>query len=81
MCVGDIVILQADKSECHCHWKLAEVCFTKEGRDQKLQSVALPYKQQGHGKQYKGVENTLIERSVQKLALILPVKEQVFDRS
>ena len=81
VCVGDIVIVQPDKSEFHGHWRLAQVCSTKEGRDQKVRSVTLRYKQQGHGKLYKGVEDTLIERSVHRLVLILPVEEQVVDSS
>ena len=66
LCVGDVVIVQPDKSEFHGHWRLAQVSSTKEGRDQKVRSVTLRYKQQGHGKQYKGVEDTLIERSVHR---------------
>ena len=81
VCVGDIVIVQPDKSEFHGHWRLAQVCSTKEGRDQKVRSVTLRYKQQGHGKLYKGVEDTLIECSVHRLVLILPVEEQVVDSS
>ena len=34
------------------------------------------YKRQGHGRMYKGVEDTVIERSVHRLVLILPVEEQ-----
>ena len=77
LCVGDVVIVQPDKKEFHGHWKLAQVCSTKEGRDQKVRSVTLRYKQQGHGKTYKGVEDTTIERSVHRLVLILPVEDQV----
>ena len=76
LCVGDIVIVQPDKKEFHGHWKLAQVCAIKEGRDQKVRSVTLRYKQQGHGKMYKGVEDTVIERSVHRLVLVLPVEEQ-----
>ena len=68
--------MQPDKSEFHSHWRLAQVCSIKKGRDQRVRSVTLRYKQQGHGKMYKGVEDTLIERSVHRLVLILPVEEQ-----
>ena len=80
LCIGDIVIVQPDKHEFHGHWKLAQVCSVKEGRDQKVRSVTLRYKQQGYGNQYKGVEDTLIERSVHRLVLILPVEEQVVNQ-
>ena len=79
--IGNIVIVQPDKNEFHGHWKLAQVYSTKEGRDKKIRSVTLRYKQQGHGKMYKGTEDTLIERSAHRLVLILPVEEQVLTSS
>ena len=57
------------------------MCSIKEGHDQKVQSVTLRYKQQGHGKRYKGVKDTLIECLVYRLVLILPVEEQLTNSS
>ena len=57
------------------------MCSIKEGHDQKVRSMTLPYKQQGHGKHYKGVEDTLIGCLVHRLVLILPVEEQSTDSS
>ena len=74
--IGDIVIVQPDKKEFHGHWKLAQVCRAEAGRDGKVRSVTLRYKQQGKDNTYKGVMDTEITRSVHRLVLILPVEEQ-----
>ena len=74
--VGDIVIVQPDKVEFHGHWRLAQVCSAEKARDGKVRSVKLRYKQQGHGKAYKGLQDTEITRSVHRLVLILPLEEQ-----
>ena len=74
--VGDIVIVQPDKKEFHSHWRLAQVCRAEKGRDERVRSVTLRYKQQGKNNTYKGLMDTEITRSVHRLVLILPVEEQ-----
>ncbi len=76
--VGDVVVVQPEKPKLFKgNWRLAQVCKTDPGRDGKVRSVTLRYKRQGDNyKQYKGVEDTEIQRSVHRLVMILPVEEQ-----
>ena len=80
LCIGDVVIVQPDKPELFKgRWRLAQVCKADPGRDGKVRSVTLRYKRQGQGdkcKEYKGVEDSHIQRSVHRLVMILPVEEQ-----
>ena len=78
VCVGDVVLVQPEKPELFKgKWRLAQVCKTDPGRDGKVRSVTLRYKRQGDNyKQYKGVEDTEIQRSVHRLVMILPIEEQ-----
>ena len=72
---GDIVLVQ-DRKALRGQWKLAEVLEAIPGRDGKVRDVTLRYKIQASGKQassskYKGAPDTVVQRSVHRLVLIL----------
>ena len=72
---GDIVLVQ-DRNALRGQWKLAEVVEARVGRDGKVRDVTLRYKSQGSGKQatsskYTGAPDTIVQRSVHRLVLIL----------
>ncbi|KAK4304812.1 hypothetical protein Pmani_023247 [Petrolisthes manimaculis] len=72
---GDIVIVQ-DSNAVRGVWRLAQVLNAEPGRDGKVRDVSLRYKIQKPGKRYNGQEDKVINRSVHRLVVLLPVEEQ-----
>ncbi|XP_045117670.1 uncharacterized protein LOC123508203 [Portunus trituberculatus] len=72
---GDIVLVQ-DNEMIRGKWKLAQVCQAEPGRDGKIRDVVLRYKNLSSDSIYKGKGDRLINRSVHRLVLLLPVEDQ-----
>ena len=75
LCIGDIVLVQ-DSKALRGKWKLAEVHSVKENEDGKVRDVVLRYKVQNDSENYTGSKDVLINRSVHRLVLIIPVDER-----
>ena len=75
VCVGDIVLLQ-DSNSIRGKWLLAEVCEGEPGSDGKVRDVKIRYKTLSDAKDYEGSKDMIINRSVHKLILILPVDQK-----
>ena len=75
VCVGDIVLVQDAKS-LRGQWKLAEVAEADPSTAGKVRNVVLRYKNQDSQKLYTGSKDILINRSVHRLVVILPIEER-----
>ena len=76
--VGDVVLV-VDSNPLSKHYKLARVHEVFPGADGKVRRVALTYKTykvQGKPMEYAGAHDTIVNRSVQRLALLVPVEDQ-----
>ena len=73
--LGDIVRIQ-DSKTLRVDWKLAEVNQVKPSSDSKVRDVVLRYKVQSDGRDYKGVKDTMIDRSVRRLVIVVPAEER-----
>lgn len=72
---GDVVLVQ-DSDLIRGNWKLAQVFEAEPGRDGKVRDVVLRYKPSSCNNQYDGKKDRLVNRSVHRLVLLLPVEEQ-----
>ena len=72
---GDIVLVQ-EKNAIKGSWKLAEVCNAPLSRDGKVRNVSIRYKVNDNSKLYEGKRDSIVDRSVHSLVLILPIEEQ-----
>ena len=73
--VGDIVLIQ-DKNALKGVWKLAQVVKTYYGSDHMVRNVTLRYKLNKSGPNYIGQSDSLVDRSVRSLVIVLPIEEQ-----
>ncbi|KAK4318700.1 hypothetical protein Pmani_010328 [Petrolisthes manimaculis] len=73
--VGDIVLLQESNAVIG-KWKLAQVVLVIPGHDDKVRNVTLRYKIQKPDKKYNGEPDMLVNRSVHRLVVLLPIEEQ-----
>ena len=73
--VGNLVLVK-DSISLRGQWKLAQVCDVFTSGDNVVRNVAIRYKQQSPGVEYKGVQDTVIKRSAHSLVVLLPVEEQ-----
>ena len=74
--VGDVVLV-TDSNQLRGSYNLARVTETHVGKDSRVRSVTLVYKQYKIGESvraYKGARDVSIKRSVQRLILLVPVK-------
>lgn len=71
---GDIVLVQ-DSDLIRGNWKLAQVEKVKSGSDGKVRDVILRYKISKSDSMCEG-KDRLINRSVHRLVLLLPIEEQ-----
>ena len=79
---GDIVLIQ-DSNQIRGQWKLGKVCEVFPGEDGRVRKVQVSYKNPKPGEpphKYTGRGYVTVERSVNRLVLLLPVdeKEQQF---
>ena len=65
-----------DSNAVRGKWKLAEVCEVEPGSDGKVRNVKVRYKNQGQTGGYEGSKDIVVNRSVHRLVLILPVEEK-----
>ena len=72
---GDIVLVQ-DSNNIRGQWKLAQVCEAIPGRDGKVRDVKIRYKNVDEGHKYRGCQDTIVNRSVRRLVVLLPKEEQ-----
>ena len=73
--MGDIVLIQ-DSKLVRGKWQLGKVIKVFQGQDGKVRRVVVGYKQQEETKdQYVGSKYTTVERSVNRLVVILAVDE------
>ncbi|XP_067939577.1 uncharacterized protein [Watersipora subatra] len=75
--IGDIVMVK-DSNALRSQYHLAEVCQTHPDSNDTVRRVSIRYKNFRSGKMtktYSGSPDTVITRSVHKLALIIPVEE------
>ena len=68
MLVGDVVLIQ-DSNNLRGQWKMGKIVAANPGVDGKIRRVSVQYNLAGH------CSSTVIERSVQRLVLIIPVDE------
>ena len=73
--VNDIVLVQ-DSNVVRGTWKLAQVVTAEVGRDGKVRDVAIRYKPQRPGIEYKGQSDIVTKRSAHRLVVLLPAEEQ-----
>ena len=76
--IGDVVLI-TDSNSLKGTYNLALVCETHPGKDGKIRTVTLSYKNYKVGessKVYKGAKDVKVRRSVQRLVLISPIEEQ-----
>ena len=72
---GDVVLVK-DSNAVRGKWKLAQVMTAVPGSDNKVRNVTLRYKATKSGVKYNGQRDTVIDRSVHNIVVILPVQEQ-----
>ena len=72
---GDVVLVQ-DSDLIRGNWKLAQVETAEPGRDGKVRDVVVRYKISNSNPTCKAGKDRLINRSVHRLVLLLPVEEQ-----
>lgn len=75
----DDVVLVADSNAIRGEYRLARVTETHPGRDGSVRKVTITYKNFKTGKDvrsYSGAKNTTVTRSVQRLAILVPVEDQ-----
>ena len=73
------VVLLLDKNSLRGEYRLALVTQTHPGKDGKVRTVTISYKNFKTGEkvnEYKGQKYTSIKRTVQRLVLLIPVEEQ-----
>ena len=76
--VGDVVLVQ-DSNEVRGKWKLGIVSETHPGKDDKVRSVKIQYKNPKNGERcgvYEGHNHITIERPVQKIVVVIPAEER-----
>ncbi|KAK3896107.1 hypothetical protein Pcinc_000205 [Petrolisthes cinctipes] len=72
---GDIVLVQ-DNDLVRGNWRLAQVFQANAGKDGKVRDVVLRYKPLCSSDEYKGRKDRLVNRSVHRLVLLLPIEDQ-----
>ena len=73
--VGDIVLI-LDKNTLKGEYRLGRVVETHPSKDGNVRKVSVAYKNFMVGKkvsEYKGVKDTIVKRSVQRLVLLVPI--------
>ena len=78
LCPGDVVLV-ADSNVHRGEYRLAEVVEVFSGTDNKVRQATVSYKNYRAGEklhEYKGAKPTIVKRSVQRLALLIPVEER-----
>ena len=73
--VGDIVLVK-DANVLKGTWKLAEVITADGGRDDLVRNVKLRYKICKPGRDYEGTKDKVMDRSVHRLIVLIPVEER-----
>ena len=76
--VGDLVIVE-NSNLCRGQWTIGEVSKIHPSSDDRVRNVDVRYKNlppNEDPKQYKGVKDSIITRSVQRLVVICPVEEK-----
>ena len=73
--IGDIVLVQ-DPNPVRGKWKLAQVANVEQGRDGMVKEVKLRYKLCKPGEKYHGDRYKTMNRSLQRLVVLLPIQEQ-----
>ena len=73
--IGDIVLVQ-DANSVRGKWKLAQVIKTYVGSDDKVRNVTIRYKLNKSGTTYHGQNDSIVNRSVHSLVIIIPIEEQ-----
>ena len=75
VCPKDIVLVK-DSNAVKGIWKIAEVISVDVGRDGLVRTVTLRYKICQPGISYKGSKDKMMERSVHRLVILIPVEER-----
>lgn len=75
---GDIALVQ-DSNAVRGSWKMAEIIKAEPGRDGRVRDVTIRYKTQKTGDKYDGQVDILVNRSVHRLVVILPVDERTYN--
>ena len=76
--VGDVVLV-SDSNTLRGTYSLGLVHATHPGKDGKVRTVTISYKNYKVGesiKEYKGAKDVLVRRSVQRLVLISPIEQR-----
>ena len=73
--IGDIVLVQ-DANSLSGKWKLAQVIKTHVGSDDKVRDVTIRYKLNKSGTTYHGQNDSIVNRSVHSLVIVIPIEEQ-----
>ena len=77
ICPGDVVIV-ADKNTLRGEYRLAVVKEVFPGPDGKVRKATVQYKKYRTGeplREFRGAENVVVTRAVQRLALLVPVEQ------
>ena len=75
MCEGDVVLVQ-ETGAIRGAWSLAEVVEALPGSDGNVRDVKIRYKPTSADIKYSGVKDIVINRSVHRLVLLLPVEQR-----
>ena len=70
------IVLVKDSNTLKGTWKIAEVISVDVGRDGLVRTATLRYKIGQPGASYKGVKDRIMERSVHRLVILIPVEER-----
>ena len=70
------IVLVKDSNTLKGTWKIAEVISVDVGRDGLVRTATLRYKIGQPGVSYKGVKDRIMERSVHRLVILIPVEER-----